>query len=54
VPVRALERACRASLPNDVVLVLGSLFLVGAIKKALLEGELRLNDLARPAVERLA
>jgi len=41
-PVRALEAACRASSPDDVVLVVGSLFLVGAIKKALHEGKLQL------------
>jgi dihydrofolate synthase/folylpolyglutamate synthase len=39
-PARALESACRASSPEDVVLVVGSLFLVGAIKEALLEGRL--------------
>ena len=54
-PFRALECACQASSPNDVVLATGSLFLVGAIKKALMEGKLHLEDLAgRPAVERLA
>ncbi|MGD0223385.1 MAG: folylpolyglutamate synthase/dihydrofolate synthase family protein [Terriglobia bacterium] len=42
VPVRALERACSASSPDDVVLVVGSLFLVGAIKKAQREGKLHL------------
>jgi len=41
-PARALERACGASSPDDVVLVVGSLFLVGAIKKAQGEGKLRL------------
>jgi dihydrofolate synthase/folylpolyglutamate synthase len=41
-PVRALEKACGASLPDDVVLVVGSLFLVGAIKKAQREGKLHL------------
>lgn len=40
-PIRALERACDASSPEDVVLVAGSLFLVGAIKKA--QGEEKLN-----------
>ncbi len=33
-PVRAVERACREARPEDVVLVAGSLFLVGAIKAA--------------------
>jgi dihydrofolate synthase/folylpolyglutamate synthase len=41
-PARALERALGASSPNDVVLVAGSLFLVGAIKKAQREGKLQL------------
>jgi hypothetical protein len=39
---RALEKACRASSPDDVVLVVGSLFLVGAVKKAQREGKLHL------------
>ncbi len=42
-PVRALEAACRESAPDDVVVVTGSLFLVGAIKKALAEGKLQLR-----------
>ena len=41
-PMRALEKACSASSPDDVVLVVGSLFLVGAIKKAQREGKLHL------------
>ena len=41
-PARALEKACEASSPDDVVLVAGSLFLVGAIKKAQREGLLDL------------
>jgi dihydrofolate synthase/folylpolyglutamate synthase len=40
VPARAVERACRAAAADDVVLVAGSLFLVGAIKQALQEGKL--------------
>jgi dihydrofolate synthase/folylpolyglutamate synthase len=40
VPARAVERACRAATPDDVVLVAGSLFLVGAVKEALQEGNL--------------
>jgi dihydrofolate synthase/folylpolyglutamate synthase len=46
-PPRALQRACQASSPEDVVLVVGSLFLVGAIKKAFLGGELRVEDLTK-------
>ncbi len=42
-PARALESACRASSPGDVVLATGSLFLVGAIKRALLEGKLEIS-----------
>lgn len=41
-PARALEKACNASSPDDVVLVVGSLFLVGAVKKAQREGTLHL------------
>ena len=40
VPARAVERACRAAADDDVVLVAGSLFLVGAVKQALQEGKL--------------
>jgi len=32
--VQALEAACRASSPDDVVLACGSLFLVGALLEA--------------------
>ncbi|HZT71029.1 MAG TPA: folylpolyglutamate synthase/dihydrofolate synthase family protein [Terriglobia bacterium] len=39
-PVRALEQAVFSSAPEDIVLVAGSLFLVGAIKKAVLTGRL--------------
>ncbi len=42
-PARALERACKASPPEGAVLACGSLFLVGAIKRALLEGTLRIE-----------
>jgi dihydrofolate synthase/folylpolyglutamate synthase len=41
-PALALEKAFHASAPDDVVLVAGSLFLVGAIKKAQAEGKLNL------------
>jgi len=40
-PTRALEAARAASTAEDVVLVVGSLFLVGAIKKAQREGKLQ-------------
>jgi len=40
VPARAVERACRAAGADDVILVTGSLFLVGAVKQALQEGKL--------------
>ena len=46
-PRRALERACQASAPEDVVLAIGSLFLVGAIKKSWREGELKIPNVAR-------
>ena len=48
-PVRALEEACRASAPEDVVLVTGSLYLAGTIKRAVLDGTLQLEKIARPA-----
>jgi len=46
-PARAFARACQASLPDDAVLATGSLFLVGAIKKALNEGKLAVGGSAR-------
>lgn len=49
-PARALERAVEASLPEDVVLVAGSLFLVGAVKQAIFEGRLVPENLAPPKV----
>lgn len=49
-PSRALEQAVEASLPDDIVLVAGSLFLVGAIKKAILDGRLAPENLAPPEV----
>ncbi len=42
-PARAIERACQASHPEDVVLATGSLFLVGDIRRALLEGRLKMG-----------
>jgi dihydrofolate synthase / folylpolyglutamate synthase len=49
-PPRALERAVEASLPDDVILVAGSLFLVGAIKQAVADGRLVPENLAPPRV----
>lgn len=42
-PAHALERACRASGDGDVVLAVGSLFLVGDIKRAMREGNLTIG-----------
>jgi dihydrofolate synthase/folylpolyglutamate synthase len=53
-PVRALEKACGASSPDDVVLVVGSLFLVGAIKKAQRGGTLQLPGLSGGAAAQTA
>jgi len=54
-PARALEAACRESSAEDVVLVAGSLFLVGAVKQALVEQRLELESLAcRPVGPRLS
>lgn len=49
-PVRALEQAASRSLPEDVVLVAGSLFLVGAVKQAILEGRGVPEKLSPPEV----
>ena len=49
-PPRALEQAVFSSLPEDVILVAGSLFLVGAIKKAVFEGRLLPENLTPPEV----
>jgi dihydrofolate synthase / folylpolyglutamate synthase len=49
-PARALEQAIFSSLPEDVILVAGSLFLVGAIKKAVIEGRLLPEDMKPPEV----
>ena len=49
-PARALEQAVYSSLPEDIVLVAGSLFLVGAIKKAILEGRTIPERLTPPEV----
>jgi dihydrofolate synthase/folylpolyglutamate synthase len=49
-PVRALERACRESSAEEVVLVAGSLFLVGEIKRALAEKHLDFESLTGRAV----
>ena len=45
-PARAVARACQASAKEDVVMIMGSLFLVGAVKRALLDGQLRLPAVA--------
>jgi dihydrofolate synthase/folylpolyglutamate synthase len=50
-PARALELAWRASPPEGAILACGSLFLVGAVKQALLEGNLRFDA---PAARALA
>lgn len=42
-PARALELACQASHPEDIVLAAGSLFLVGDIRRAWLEGRLKIG-----------
>jgi len=48
-PCQAVTRACQASSREDAVMVIGSLFLVGAVKKALLEGRLQLLQQPSPA-----
>ena len=48
-PTVAVARACQASSNEDVVMIIGSLFLVGAVKKALLEGQLQLASHSSPA-----
>jgi folylpolyglutamate synthase/dihydropteroate synthase len=47
-PCRAVARACQASANEDAVVIIGSLFLVGAVKKALLEGQLQLANQSSP------
>lgn len=42
-PVAALRRACEDAGEGELVMATGSLFLVGAIRQALLEGRLRLE-----------
>jgi dihydrofolate synthase / folylpolyglutamate synthase len=49
-PARALELAVKASAPEDIILATGSLFLVGAVKKAMLEGRLALGNPVFPEV----
>jgi len=48
-PWRAVMRACQASSREDAVLIVGSLFLVGAVKKALLERQIQPVHQPRPA-----
>jgi dihydrofolate synthase/folylpolyglutamate synthase len=43
-PAVAVARAWQASSREDAVLIIGSLFLVGAVKQALLEGQLQLAN----------
>jgi len=43
-PAVAVARACQASSQEDVVMIIGSLYLVGAVKEALLEGQLQLTN----------
>ncbi|HKT11608.1 MAG TPA: cyanophycin synthetase, partial [Terriglobia bacterium] len=52
-PARALERAVDASLPEDAILVAGSLFLVGAIKQAITAGRLAPENLAPKVLSEL-
>lgn len=47
-PSVAVARACQASSEDDVVIIIGSLYLVGAVKRALLEGQLQLANQAVP------
>ncbi len=47
-PVRAVEAAFQSSAEDDVVLVSGSLFLVGAVMQASMEGRLALEPAAAP------
>jgi len=47
-PSLAVERACQASSEDDVVIIIGSLYLVGAVKRALLGGQLQLANRAVP------
>jgi dihydrofolate synthase/folylpolyglutamate synthase len=54
-PSLAVARACQASSQEDAVMIIGSLFLVGAVKKALLEGQLQLaTDISPGTAEGLA
>jgi len=46
-PAVAVARACQESSEDDVVIIIGSLYLVGAVKRALLQGQLQLAN--RPA-----
>jgi len=45
-PIQAIERAFRESSPDDVLLVTGSLFLVGAVRRAILMKQLDLENTA--------
>jgi dihydrofolate synthase/folylpolyglutamate synthase len=53
-PSVAVARACQASSSEDAVMIIGSLYLVGAVKKALLEGQLQLpGHLRSPTAEKM-
>jgi dihydrofolate synthase/folylpolyglutamate synthase len=45
-PIRAVERAYRECSPDDILLVTGSLFLVGAVKRATLLKQIDLDGVA--------
>ena len=47
-PSLAVARACQASSNEDAVMIIGSLYLVGAVKKALQEGQLQLANHLSP------
>jgi dihydrofolate synthase/folylpolyglutamate synthase len=53
-PAVAVARACQASSSEDAVMIIGSLYLVGAVKKALLEGQLQFpGHLRSPTAEKV-
>jgi len=47
-PSLAVARACQASSKEDAVMIIGSLYLVGAVKKSLQEGQLQLVNHLSP------
>jgi folylpolyglutamate synthase/dihydropteroate synthase len=48
-PSAAVARAYQASSSKDAVIIIGSLYLVGAVKQALEEGQLELANHLGPA-----